>query len=137
MNFRSSARYQPLCGSPGHRLRARADSSCSLHASRWPFPTPYSPAGPTSEVSSSLTHRKTGQACDPLGSGPHYAPFSSSISLTRYPLSTAQSNFFEWEALIQGPEETPFEGGVFLAKLSFVRSSSNLRRILRGWAAAC
>lgn len=26
---------------------------------------------------------------------------------------------FYWEALIQGPEETPFEGGVFAAELKF------------------
>jgi len=30
-----------------------------------------------------------------------------------------ESNLFEWECLIQGPEETPFEGGVFPATLSF------------------
>jgi len=31
----------------------------------------------------------------------------------------SEDNFFEWEALIQGPEDTPFEGGVFTVKLSF------------------
>ncbi|EJU03658.1 ubiquitin-conjugating enzyme [Dacryopinax primogenitus] len=31
----------------------------------------------------------------------------------------SEDNFFEWEALIQGPEGTPFEGGVFLARLTF------------------
>ncbi|KAG8908238.1 Ubiquitin-conjugating enzyme E2 7 [Tulasnella sp. 403] len=30
-----------------------------------------------------------------------------------------ESNFFEWEALINGPEGTPYEGGVFVAKLTF------------------
>lgn len=30
-----------------------------------------------------------------------------------------EENFFEWEALITGPEETCFEGGVFAAKLTF------------------
>ena len=30
-----------------------------------------------------------------------------------------EENFFEWEALIAGPEGTPFEGGVFNAKLAF------------------
>lgn len=30
-----------------------------------------------------------------------------------------EENFFEWEALISGPEDTPFGGGVFQAKLSF------------------
>jgi ubiquitin-conjugating enzyme E2 G2 len=30
-----------------------------------------------------------------------------------------EDNYFEWEALIQGPEGTPFEGGVFPAKLEF------------------
>ncbi|KAL7414804.1 ubiquitin-conjugating enzyme [Mrakia frigida] len=30
-----------------------------------------------------------------------------------------ESNFFEWEALIHGPEDTPFEGGIFVARLSF------------------
>ncbi|KAF7255243.1 hypothetical protein EG68_08082 [Paragonimus skrjabini miyazakii] len=30
-----------------------------------------------------------------------------------------EKNFFEWEALIAGPEGTPFEGGVFAARLSF------------------
>ncbi|KAK9370954.1 hypothetical protein V1509DRAFT_651164 [Lipomyces kononenkoae] len=30
-----------------------------------------------------------------------------------------EDNFFEWECLIQGPEDTPFEGGVFPATLTF------------------
>ncbi|KAI9807246.1 MAG: Ubiquitin-conjugating enzyme E2 7 [Sarcosagium campestre] len=30
-----------------------------------------------------------------------------------------ESNLFEWEALLQGPEGTPFEGGIFPATLSF------------------
>ncbi|CAD6575432.1 MAG: Ubiquitin-conjugating enzyme E2 7 [Cyphobasidiales sp. Tagirdzhanova-0007] len=30
-----------------------------------------------------------------------------------------ENNFFEWEAFIKGPDETPFEGGIFIAKLSF------------------
>ena len=33
-----------------------------------------------------------------------------------------ESNLFEWECLIQGPEETPFEGGVFPATLSFPKA---------------
>ena len=35
------------------------------------------------------------------------------------PLS--EENFFVWEAAITGPEATPFEDGVFLARLSFPR----------------
>ncbi|TIC20676.1 ubiquitin-conjugating enzyme [Wallemia mellicola] len=31
----------------------------------------------------------------------------------------SEDNMFEWEALIQGPDDTPFEGGVFAATLSF------------------
>ena len=31
----------------------------------------------------------------------------------------SEDNFFEWEALINGPKDTPYEGGVFLAKLEF------------------
>lgn len=30
-----------------------------------------------------------------------------------------EDNFFEWECLIQGPEGTPYEGGIFAATLSF------------------
>ncbi|XP_065656072.1 ubiquitin-conjugating enzyme E2 G2 isoform X2 [Hydra vulgaris] len=30
-----------------------------------------------------------------------------------------EENFFEWEALIRGPDGTPFSGGVFVAKLIF------------------
>ena len=30
-----------------------------------------------------------------------------------------EKNFFEWEALLQGPEGTPFEGGIFPATLVF------------------
>jgi ubiquitin-conjugating enzyme E2 G2 len=30
-----------------------------------------------------------------------------------------EDNFFEWECLIQGPEGTPFEGGIFPASLKF------------------
>ena len=35
-----------------------------------------------------------------------------------------ESNFFEWECYISGPEGTPFEGGVFPATLSFPKVSS-------------
>jgi len=31
----------------------------------------------------------------------------------------SEENFFEWEALITGPEGTPFEGGVFVTELIF------------------
>ncbi|KAJ6619056.1 ubiquitin-conjugating enzyme [Mycena sp. CBHHK59/15] len=31
----------------------------------------------------------------------------------------SESDFFAWEALICGPKDTPFEGGVFAAKLTF------------------
>ncbi|KAF9006948.1 ubiquitin-conjugating enzyme [Cyathus striatus] len=31
----------------------------------------------------------------------------------------SESDFFTWEALICGPKDTPFEGGVFAAKLTF------------------
>lgn len=44
-----------------------------------------------------------------------------------------ESDFFTWEALIAGPSETPFEGGVFSAFLSFPRdyplSPPKVRRI--------
>ena len=30
-----------------------------------------------------------------------------------------QDNFFEWEAAIVGPEGSPFEDGVFIARLTF------------------
>jgi ubiquitin-conjugating enzyme E2 G2 len=30
-----------------------------------------------------------------------------------------EDNFFVWECLIQGPEETPYEGGLFSASLTF------------------
>jgi len=32
-----------------------------------------------------------------------------------------EDNFFEWEALISGPEGTPFDGGVFVTRLTFPR----------------
>eukprot|EP00039_Didymoeca_costata_P019975 m.339579 g.339579 ORF g.339579 m.339579 type:complete len:168 (+) comp18873_c0_seq1:171-674(+) len=31
----------------------------------------------------------------------------------------SDDNFFEWEAIIAGPVDTPFEGGLFSAQLSF------------------
>ena len=34
----------------------------------------------------------------------------------------SESDFFTWEALILGPKDTPFEGGVFPAILTFVRT---------------
>jgi ubiquitin-protein ligase len=37
--------------------------------------------------------------------------------ITAGPVSEA--NYFEWEALIQGPDETPYEGGIFSAELKF------------------
>lgn len=33
----------------------------------------------------------------------------------------SEDDFFNWETIIEGPKDTPFEGGVFLAKLTFVR----------------
>jgi len=30
-----------------------------------------------------------------------------------------EENFFEWEALIEGPQDTPYEGGIFPATLTF------------------
>ncbi|KDE05607.1 ubiquitin-conjugating enzyme E2-18 kDa [Microbotryum lychnidis-dioicae p1A1 Lamole] len=33
----------------------------------------------------------------------------------------SENDFFIWSALIQGPSETPFEGGVFEAELTFPR----------------
>lgn len=35
----------------------------------------------------------------------------------------SESDFFTWEALIMGPKDTPFEGGVFAAKLTFVSTT--------------
>ncbi|KAI9297064.1 ubiquitin-conjugating enzyme [Neoconidiobolus thromboides FSU 785] len=37
--------------------------------------------------------------------------------ITAGPVS--EDNFFEWDALIAGPEGTPFEGGLFSATLTF------------------
>lgn len=31
----------------------------------------------------------------------------------------SEDNYLEWEALVPGPDETPYEGGVFPARLSF------------------
>lgn len=31
----------------------------------------------------------------------------------------SEDNYLEWEALVPGPDDTPFEGGVFSARLSF------------------
>lgn len=47
-----------------------------------------------------------------------------------------ESNLFEWECLIQGPDETPFEGGVFPATLSFPKVSMSSRRTYTS-ASAC
>lgn len=35
----------------------------------------------------------------------------------------SEDDFFTWEAVIEGPIDTPFEGGVFVAKLEFVSPS--------------
>jgi ubiquitin-conjugating enzyme E2 G2 len=40
----------------------------------------------------------------------------------------SEDDFFTWEALIEGPKDTPFEGGVFLAKLNFVSCISYVLR---------
>lgn len=39
--------------------------------------------------------------------------------ITAGPIS--EDDLFHWEAIIQGPEDTPFEGGVFPAELKFPR----------------
>lgn len=41
----------------------------------------------------------------------------------------SEDDLFNWEVLIYGPKDTPFEGGVFLAKLSFVRIPVSTGRI--------
>ena len=38
----------------------------------------------------------------------------------------SEEDFFTWEAVIEGPKDTPFEGGVFVAKLEFVSPSNVL-----------
>lgn len=37
-----------------------------------------------------------------------------------------EDNLLEWECLIRGPDDTPFEGGVFPATLSFPKVSYEL-----------
>ncbi|KAJ1925655.1 ubiquitin conjugating enzyme Ubc7/UbcP3 [Tieghemiomyces parasiticus] len=37
--------------------------------------------------------------------------------ITAGPIS--EDNFFLWEALIEGPEDTPYEGGIFTAQIKF------------------
>ncbi|SGZ26117.1 BQ5605_C024g09838 [Microbotryum silenes-dioicae] len=50
-----------------------------------------------------------------------------SVCLTHHPSlgdrtgPISENDFFIWSALIQGPSETPFEGGVFEAELTFPR----------------
>ncbi|KDN40010.1 putative QRI8-E2 ubiquitin-conjugating enzyme [Tilletiaria anomala UBC 951] len=34
----------------------------------------------------------------------------------------SEDNYLEWEALVPGPDDTPFEGGIFSARLSFSSS---------------
>lgn len=34
----------------------------------------------------------------------------------------SEDNYLEWEALVPGPDDTPFEGGIFSARLSFRES---------------
>ncbi|KAJ3843315.1 ubiquitin-conjugating enzyme/RWD-like protein [Lentinula raphanica] len=43
--------------------------------------------------------------------------FSTTNPISLGPVS--ESDFFTWEALICGPKDTPFEGGIFSAKLTF------------------
>lgn len=31
----------------------------------------------------------------------------------------SETNYLEWEALVPGPDDTPYEGGIFPARLSF------------------
>lgn len=42
-----------------------------------------------------------------------------------------ESNYLLWEALVPGPEGTPFEGGVFSARLTFRESN---RMLSLGWS---
>lgn len=39
-----------------------------------------------------------------------------------------EKDFFEWEALVMGPEGTPYEGGVFPARLKFVSNQLGARQ---------
>jgi len=40
-----------------------------------------------------------------------------------------ESNYLVWEALVPGPEGTPFEGGVFTAKLTFRTYKKRIKTI--------
>lgn len=46
-----------------------------------------------------------------------------------------ESNYLVWEALVPGPEGTPFEGGVFTAKLTFrmYKNNNNNNNNRKGW----
>jgi hypothetical protein len=48
-----------------------------------------------------------------------HLPQPIAISVLNVAGPVDESNFFEWECYISGPEGTPFEGGVFPATLSF------------------
>jgi hypothetical protein len=51
-----------------------------------------------------------------------FRPFhQTSILLTSKAGPLTEDNFFVWEALIKGPDDTPFEGGIFVAQLTFPR----------------
>ena len=52
---------------------------------------------------------------------PPAAPSQTDAVSAPGPIS--ESDFFTWEALIMGPKDTPFEGGVFAAKLTFVSAA--------------
>lgn len=46
------------------------------------------------------------------------------MMFTAGPIS--EEDFFTWEAVIEGPKDTVFEGGIFIAKLTFVSSQFHL-----------
>lgn len=41
----------------------------------------------------------------------------------------SEDDIFKWEALIQGPEGTPFEGGVLVAELTFPKARLSTSRL--------
>lgn len=87
-------------------------SSVALRDSLLPPSTWIQKSLSQSTTMSSMTHNRLFREYKTLSTSPP-------DGITAGPVS--EDNMFHWEALIQGPEGTPYEGGIFAADLIFPR----------------
>lgn len=90
---------------------------CARHCPPFPFLDPSSALNLTPSLPSKITAMAASVASKRLFHEYKNLTNDPPEGITAGPVS--EDDLFVWEALIQGPEGTPFEGGIFPAELKF------------------